>query len=121
LASWTSDYEGLILKPKYAFLEFKSNSKKIIGKMLPCFKLKYMSLLGMGNIHMPYTVDKTVGKLPPPVQSVICKIHIVYHSLFVLILHKFKTHITVDYLPDFHTSVVDKTLLLRHNAESLGE
>ena len=57
----------------------------------------------------------------PTVQSAIRKIDTVYHSLYVLILHKLKTHITLDYLTDFHTSVVDISLLLRHYAESLGE
>jgi hypothetical protein len=92
--------------------------QKIIGKMLLC--LKYSSLLGMDNIHMPWRVHKTVGKLPHCSKCYLQDRHCL-PLIFVLILHKFKTHITLDYLPDSHTIVVDKSLFLSHYAQSLGE
>ena len=37
------------------FWSLRAIQQKITGKILPRLKLKYTSLLGMGNIHMPYT------------------------------------------------------------------
>ena len=87
--------------------------------MLPWLKLKYLSLLDMAKIHIPYLQDCRSTDLAFRVQ---CSLKGTYNlPPTVLILHKSKAYRTPDQLPDFRSSVADKSICLWYDAESLGE